>query len=729
MSIQHYSVQKSCKFELSLALLASAAWLMSTPAFAEKAAQGDTLDEIVVTAQRHAEVLQTVPIAIAAFNSKMLQRSGLQGTLDLQQRIPSLVMTTNATLGQPYLRGVGTDIINIGTDPSIAVYEDGVYQARAVASVSEFNDVERVEVVMGPQGTLFGRNATGGALSIITKDPTDKLEGSANLQLGTYMHIRASSMLNAPVSDMVDVRVSGFYDYHDGYSKNLTLDKRTDGVNVWGARGKIRLKLNENLTFTIAGEHSDDKSTRNLAPVVNPNLFSPAVNVFGGLPNTDPREVRNDVQDDVEVIQSKISGTLVWNLDGVQLKSITAYNSTVNNINKLDIDATEVDFAWDTLFEHSRVFSQELQLSSNGDGPLQWVGGLYYLHESATQLFKIRLNVPPLPGTPDGILDFNSANKTNAYAAFGQASYRLGQLRVTAGLRYSHEKKDSSFVQTITDPYDVLSPFGSVVINNPQSKGWNAWTPKAGLDYFINDDVMLYVGASRGFKSGGTNLQGSGELFEPETLWNYEGGIKATWLGGKLRTNLAAFYYDYKNLQVNVFNGGTSVVTNVPKAKIKGFEANVTALPLPDLSIDLGLALLDAKIGNLITLNPNTGLLQDVSHNYLPRAPKTSLTAGVEYTLPNQDNGRFTLRGEMKYQSNTYFSFYADPEVAQKGYSLFNARLSYESPDQKWYGAVYGQNLTNKLYRSSIIQSQSLIGTLQFFGPPRTFGLEVGYKF
>jgi len=240
---------------------------------------------------------------------------------------------------------------------------------------------------------------------------------------------------------------------------------------------------------------------------------------------------------------------------------------------------------------------------------------------------------------------------------------------------------------------------------------------------------MLYVGASEGFKSGGMNLQGAGEVFSPETLWDYEGGIKATWFNGKFRTNLDGFYYDYKNLQVSVYNGATSVVTNIPKSTIRGFEANVTALPVPDFSIDLHLALLDAKIGQYSTLNPNTGLVQDVSGNILPRAPKTSFTAGAEYTLPDQQYGRITLRGEMKYQSNIFFTYYDNPEVSQGGFTVFNARLSYERPGNRWYAAVFGNNLTNKLYRASVIQSQSTIGTLLFWGPPRTFGLDVGYKF
>lgn len=719
-----------------LALTAIAAGLGRCPAQASAAKTGDPaplgaprsdrLHTVIVTAEHRHEKLQEVPIAVTALTASALRQSGIQSTLGLQQAIPDFVMTTNATMGQPYLRGVGTDIINEGTDPSIAVYQDGVYQARAADSIAELYDVKRVEVILGPQGTLYGLNAAAGAIRILTNDPTDRFQADASAQFGNYGHVRTTTMVNLPVSRRVALRVAGFYDYHQGFSRyQYIAGKRDDGVDVWGARAKLSIRPTRNVVFILTGEYTDDRSTRNMAPVVDPSLFSPAIDVFGAKPYVNPREAQNNLADAADVTQSKIYGTLMWEGNDVELKSLTSYEPTVNNIIRLDVDATNINFLWDSLYERSDAFTQELQLRSTAHGALHWVAGLYYLHEAASQIFPIRVNIPVIPGPkPDALMSYDTAIITHAYAVYGQASYRIRKIRLTAGARYNYERKKSGFQETITDPYDVLSPFGSAVVTNPQSRGWGAWTPRFDIAYSLSRDIMAYASASRGFKSGGMNLEGAGEVFHPETLWDYEGGIKATWLDGRLRTNLDAFYYDYRNLQVSVFNGAASVVTNLPKSRIRGFEANLTGLPAPDLLLDLHLALVDARIGEFSTPNPNTGLVQNVSNNILPRAPKTTLTAGFQYTVPAVHTGRLTMRADMKYQSRIYFTYWDSPGVDQGSYSLFNARLGYRSDNGSWSVALYCKNLSNKLYRASVVQSQAQIGTLLFWGPPRTFGVE-----
>ncbi len=723
---------------LALTAIAVGLWCCPVRAHAAKmdgpapfgAQQSDRLHTVVVTAEHWHEKLQAVPIAVTALTADALRQSGIESTLGLQQAIPDFVMTTNATMGQIYLRGVGTDIINEGTDPSIAVYQDGVYQARAADSIAELYDVKRVEVVLGPQGTLYGLNAAAGAIRIITNDPTDRFQADASAQFGNYDHVRTTAMANLPVSRRVALRVAGFYDYHEGFSQyQYIVGKRDDGVDAWGARAKLSIRPTRNVVFILTGEHTDDRSTRNMAPVVDPSLFSPAIDVFGAKPYVNPRDAQNNLADAADVTQSKIYGTLVWEGNDVELKSLTSYEPTVNNISQLDVDATDINFLWDSLYERSDAFTQKLQLRSTAHRALHWVVGLFYLHEAASQIFPIRVNIPVIPGPkPDALMSYDTAIFTHAYAAYGQTSYRIDKIRLTAGVRYNYERKKSGFHEAIIDPYNLLSPSGSAMVTNPQSRGWGAWTPRFVIGYSVRRDVMMYVSASRGFKSGGMNLEGSGEVFQPETLWDYEGGIKATWFDDRLRTNLDAFYYDYRNLQVSVFNGAASVVTNVPKSRMRGFEANLTGLPMPDLQLDLHLALLDARIGRFSTLNPNTGLVQNVSNNTLPRAPKTALTAGVQYTVPWVHTGRLTMRADMKYQSRIYFTYWDSPGVDQGGYSLFNTRLSYRIGNGSWSVALYGNNLSNKLYRASVVQSQSQIGTLLFWGPPRTFGVEFRWR-
>lgn len=728
---------------MRLPLAAFAACLMYKPAGAntpdpapqpqaDAAGSSSALGAIVVTAERWRENSQSVPIAIAPLTAAALRQNGINSTLGLQQDVPELQMTTNATNGEPYLRGVGTDIINVGTDNSIAVYQDGVYQARAADSISEFYDVNRVDVVMGPQGTLFGRNAAGGAISIETNDPVDRFEAGTDLQLGNYDQARDTAMVNLPISPAVAFRAASFYDYHEGYSTYEYLPGyRDDGVDAWGTRAKLRIKPTGSLSFILAGEYTDDRSSRNLAPIVDSALYSPAIDAFGATPSPNPRVVQNNSLDVVDVTQSRVYGTLRWEIGDAQLKSITAYENSLNDQVNLDIDATDVDFAHISDYERSKTFSQELQLASSpGGGPLHWVAGMFYFHESAAQVYPITINVPTIPAPPpDAVIAYNASLFTHAYAAYGQASYRIGRIRLTAGTRYNDERKKSTFLEAMTDPYHILSPNGSFTLTNPQNQSWNAWTPRFDVDYIVKRDVMVYVSATRGFKSGGMNLMGSGEVFQPETLWDYEGGIKATWLDRRLRTNLDYFRYDYENMQVSVFNGFTTIVTNVPRSTVTGFEANLWALPAPGLLVDLHLALLDARVGQFSTLNPNTGELENITDNILPRAPKKSLTAGAQYTFPFRDFGQVTLSGQAKYQSMMYFTYWDDASVSEGGYTLFNARLSYQSQGTHWYLALYGRNLGNKLYRTNMIQSTTLIGTLEFWGPPRTFGLEAGWKY
>ncbi|MBW7836205.1 MAG: TonB-dependent receptor [Sphingomonadales bacterium] len=700
------------------------------------AVEADTLalEEILVSAQRREESLQKVPIAITSFSAEQFNRSGLQTTLDLQYRTPGLVFTTNAALGQPYIRGIGTDIINVGTDPSVAVHIDGLYQTRAAASMRDLFDIERVEVVKGPQGTLYGRNATGGAINILTKEPSNEIEAAADLLYGNYDKKRARGMINVPlVENKVSFRASAFISKRDGFSYDALRDVDLDDEDVWGVRGKLRIDLSENLKLTLSADHSKERSTRNLAPKVNPYLPSPARDIFGAIIGLDPRVVNNNNDMFTNIDHTSFSAHLEWDLGEVVFKSISGYTKSKNDV-QLDIDATEIDFSWDTENEDDKSFSQEFQLASANNDKFEWVVGAFYLHEKAGQHFQIFIT--PLAAD----MDYPVENRVDAYALFGQGSYNVSdKLRLTAGLRYSYEKKKGDFLNIVTDPFGLLTgvPGGGVFVSQSSpNESWKAWTPKFGIDYFINDDVMLYVSATRGFKSGGFNLLGSGEQFDPEYIWSYEAGFKSMLLDQRLRLNVAAFYYDYTDLQVNRFNpatgGATTSVTNAASAEVKGLEAEVLALLAKGLELDMGLAVLDAKYKDFLSANPDAPdpfVDQDLSGNTLPRSPKFSLSAGLQYTHDIGNYGSVTLRGEAKYQSHIWFDQFNSSDVEEDNYTLLNAFATFESADDRWRVQVYGRNLTDKLYRQSVIRATSLIGTLDFWGAPRTYGIEVGFRY
>lgn len=719
-----FRVRTTLLFGLAPFALAANAWGQEAPL---------AVEEIIVTAERRAADLQDVPIAITAMTGEQLDRSGIQSTQDLQARTPGLVFTTNASYGQPYIRGIGSDFLSAGADPSIAVHVDGIYQTRATAALQDLFDIDRVEIVKGPQGTLYGRNATGGAMNILTKDPTGELEAAADVLYGNYDRLRLRGVVNLPIAEDVSLRASGFVTSRDGYVDNALPGESLDGEDAWALRAKLKAALSPDLTLIIGGELMREDSTRNLAPKLNASYPAPALDFFGAQIIDDPRVVQYDNQNGLTVKRSAIYGKLEWDLGSVQLKSITSYAHTTNSL-ALDLDATEVAFAHDTLDEKSDAFSQEFQIASSGDQPFSWIVGAYYLHEKAQQHFQIYIS--PFAAK----IAYPVSNRVDAYALFGQGTYKLTeQLRLTAGLRYSYEKKNAAFRNIVTDPGGMLTgvPGGGVFTTAFDADAdWKAWTPKFGIDYQINDDVMVYASATRGFKSGGFNLLGAGEQFAPEHVWSYEAGIKSTFLDRRVRLNLSAFHYDYSGLQVNRYNpstgGATTTVTNAASASVDGFEGELVAVLAQGLELDAGISVLDAKYKTFFSANPDAPdpfVDQDLSGNTMPRTPELTLSGGLQYAFALGGTGTMTVRGEVRHQSHVWFDQFNGTGVEQGAFTLLNGAVTWQSDDERWRVQVFGRNLTDKLYRQSVIRATSTTGTLDFWGAPRTYGIEIGIRY
>ena len=714
---------------------AFAAILIVSPRAYAADGSGDTLEEIVVTAERREANLQNVPIAITAFSGAALSRSGIQNSVDLQALTPGLIVTTNNVEGQPYIRGIGSDILNVGTDGSVAVHVNGVYQARASTAIQDFFDIERVEVVKGPQGTLYGRNATGGAINVITKDPSYELGGNVDVQTGNYRKVKVDGVLNSPlVDDKIAFHVGVLYDTRDGYTKNLLNGSTSDGEGLWDYRAKLRFDPIPNLSIIASVDASRENSTRNLGPKVDGAMPSPAVDFFGGVLLPGPRNVNYDQPTWERKYVDAESLRLRWDLGPVILTGISAYTD-VSSTTNLDIDATNAAFTWDMVHETSRSLSQELQVSSATKGRLEWIAGAFYLQETAKQNFHIFFT----PFAAD--INYSGVqNKTQASALFGQATYsQTDKWRFTAGLRYSTEHRDALFHEIVTDPFGILTgiPGGAQFsIENTSGKTWTAWTPKVGIEYDFKPDVMAYVSATRGFKSGGFNLLGAGESFQPEYIWSYEVGLKSTFLDRRVRLNLASFFYNYQDLQVNRFDpatgGATSTVTNAASAHIKGFEAELSAVLATHLELDLGAALLDAKFKQFLTSNPDAvdpHAQQDLTGNTLPRAPKATLNGGLQYSLPIATSRSMTGRVEARYQSHIWFDQFNAQHVDQDAFTTYNAFLTIRAAQERLYLQIYCRNLSDTLYKQSVIRATSLIGTLDFWGAPRTFGVEIGYEY
>lgn len=733
------------------------------------------LEEIVVTAQKRSERLQDVPLTITAQSAVELQRSGVQTTNDLQFSTPSLVVTTNGAFGQPFLRGVGTDILGVGTDSSVAINIDGVYIARATSAIQDFYDVERVEVVKGPQGILYGRNATGGAINILTNQPTDEFGGFFALTYGNYDKVRTEGAINVPLGEGAASRLSFFRSTRDGYTKNVLDPNRTgqlDNEDTYGGRLQLRLQLGSRWDVTLAADYFEQDDSAFLAGRPTPRrefiaagvplndfFVNPATGTvsataepgflrragaisrtpaesFGGVVFDDVRRSNQDIDVFNAVEDYGFRATVAYEGDNVTLRSITAYR--VNDYLAVqDFDNTNAQYFYDREGSTSKVLTQELQLASATYGPLEWIVGGYYLHEEGSSFFDYFIG-GAVVGAPDAYVELGGPAAritTDALAAFGQASYEVAtDLSVTAGLRYSYERKhDFRLVDPLTPTAPACDPRTVPAEQKRCSESWSTLTPKFGLEYRFGPNRLVYASATRGFKSGGFNSNGGGEVFDPEYIWSYEAGLKADWLDRTLRTNAAVFYYDYENLQVRLRDpvlGATGVVSNAAKARIYGAEADIQVAPADGLTLDFSAAYLNAEFREYRTANADDDatVALNLAGNRLPRAPEWTLSSGLTYVAPVA-SGDITASGEWRYSSRIYFDVFNQPFVQQQGFSLFNARLQYNNEPNDFYVAFFARNLTDKTYRTSIIRADGVIGTLNFYGAPRTYGVQIGKNF
>ncbi len=721
-------------------------------------AQGSKLlEEVVVTAQRRAESVQRVPIAINAFTEDQMKAVGIDSTLDIQLKVPGLHLEPLAGHGFAYLRGVGTDTLSPGLEPTVAVHVDGVYLPRLTSIIGDFYDAERVEVIKGPQGTLFGRNATGGVIHLLSRKPEQKFGGYVDVTGGNYGTVRVEAAVNAPLSERAALRVAGLFHDNNGYADNGYTGADEDTTEVQSFRAQLALQLTDNLNIRLFGDYMDDESSRGTASHVSPPVSDNPNVALGGTVFPDIRDTFRDVSANNETEAWGIGAEIIWDWGNMELKSLTSYREDENRY-QVDFDLTEINSGgFNDPITESESFQQELQLSSVDDGPLQWVIGAFLFDDKALhdQIFHFNFarfaGVPPAAG---GVYDTVFSNDisrldTFAWALFGQASYQFSDnWRVHLGIRYSDEEKEIDYngfqfqpiAPALTGPELVANrptPVGAPLTTLQDKTDNNTVTPKIGLDYFINDDVMVYFGATRGFKSGGynTNLFGRvPEAIDPETIWSFEGGFKSTLLDGQLRLNASVFYYDYKDIHQNVDLAdnaqGYANVRNAGDAEVLGFEADMVLAITDRFVVDGNFSYLDTELEDLMAAdsnNPqNTSI--DQSGNPLPRAPEFTFGLGAAYTWPIQP-GELVLRGDYYYMDDERFwSVFSDPLNSGDSYTRVNARLQFNHSSGKWSIAAFARNMLDEDAESNGFRS-TVFGNLRTYQQPRTWGANVRYNF
>lgn len=683
------------------------------------------LAEIVVTAQKRGENLQDVPIAVSAFSAAALETKGIESVVQLTSVTPSLNYTVQAVQATPRIRGVGTAIAGAGNENSVATYVDGVYYASATGSILSFNNIDQVAVLKGPQGTLFGRNATGGLIQITTSDPKDEFQGNARVGYGSKNTAEADLYVTGGLADGVAANLAvHFSDQADGFGTNVFNGKDVNKTRDIAVRSKLRFNLSDATTAVAAFDYAKTKTAGpGFRPVYGQRALLTGYSYTQGF-----HDVDSDIQPSSEVEQYGASLNLTHDFSGFKLVSISAVRRTIWDV-VFDSDGTPANLFGVRVHEPDEQVSQELQLVSTDNGPLKWVAGLYYFHGKAR-------NKPATISLPAFGFDqvVRSGQSTDSYAAFAQGTYDLTDATsLTIGLRYTDEKKqlDSDGELNFLSPAFVLPAVPYTAKSDVSKLTW-----RAALDHKLTDDVLIYGSYNRGFKSGGFNAfaLNTPNAFKPEQLDAFEIGLKSEFLDNKVRLNTAAFYYDFKNIQLNTYVNSAPAVYNGDKAKIYGLDADITAVPSEGLTLTAGVSLVHAEFEDfpIVTtvLLPTGGLVQgpfiSAKGKKLPQTPELQFNLGVEYSLP-------LPTGSLGFAADYFYSarWYEAPEnrLSQDPYSLINASVTWNMDEAETYSIkIWGRNLSDENYAN---QLTAQVNDMDFQNPaaPRTFGASFAAKF
>ena len=664
---------------------------------------------------------QRVPKTVNHFSGEELSGAGTHNTIDLQYQVPGFVFKTNSVLGQPYLRGIGSDIISAGAESSVATFLDGVYLPRAFDTIVDFFDVERVEVLKGPQGVHLGRNVVGGAVSIHTRDPEPYHSGYADLLLGNFDQRQLRGAVNLPIGPTLAVRLAGIVNRRDGYVNNVFLGVDENDEDHYALRGKLLYRPDDHLSLLLSAERRSEDSSRALGSQPRADLGANGGILLGGIVPDNPRQVTENIAPSIVLSSNRYSARLNWRGDTIDFLSTTAYLTTDGAL-ALDLDGTNIDYSSNHPSADSEAVTQEFRLATPQERTWSWVGGLFLLRENTNQKLDVRLPQSGIRNVPDGSVE------TRSQAAFGQLAWRFRpDWRGRFGLRYSRDERALDLVRTLD------TPNATTVTRQIEDGRWQALTPEFSLEYTPDRDRLYYATVTRGYKSGGYNTSVIQPAFNAEFLWAYETGIKATFPARRLRINAALFYYDYKDMQLNTLPpdapaGSFPSVMNAAESSIRGADLELLLQPKWNLDLGLGATLLDARFDRFASVDRNNpGVDPDRAGGPLPQAPEISLNLRAAYRWPVA-GGTATLGGEYRYQSGIYFNAFEDPAMRQGGYGLLNAHLAFESRGGDWYAELHGRNLTDKLYAQTIVRDDPRTGVKRHWGAPRTLGLRLGYR-
>jgi iron complex outermembrane receptor protein len=657
------------------------------------------LERAVVTAGKTGERdVFTTPIAVSVLPASELQRVQIHNVEQLAGRAPSVTFSQNTGFAQLTIRGIGTNAVFAGSDPSSAVYVDGVYLARPAMVLADFLDLDRVEVLRGPQGTLYGRNAVGGALNILTRPPTNQMEASARVDVGSSDLVRAEARASGPiVQDKLLGSVSFLRGVREGFVRDLNHpDHPLGGEDVTAARGKLHVVFNRNSNLLL----SADLTHRDPAPLVYAKVLAVKPGFVVDNP-ADLHEVRTSTLAEGRNLQYGGAARFTMNLaPATTLTSLTAYRRLDYDL-IVDADITELNLTISEPGETQHQISEEITISQQR-GRISWIGGMFVLDELDRQSTLVPF---PVAGLENRLLPEVAAN---SLAGFGQATVDVtSRLAMTGGLRYTRERKsidNAGGLFTLEHP-QVPVPGATYAYTDAISHA--AWTPKVGLDVTIAKSTLAYASATRGFKSGGFNLASPepGRGYAPEWAWSYEAGVKTTVANGRARMSAAVFKTDYTDLQVmSTFRPGVIDISNAAAATIQGVEVEGEMQLRPALRAGGHVAWLDAKYDQYMAVGAG-GITTDVAGHRLSNAPEWSGRVWIEWATDIRRAGVLSLRADSRWQSTVYFTPFNDTVQRQRPYGLLELSADLESRGGGFSVGAFARNLTNEDYITGTFSS------------------------
>ena len=714
-----------------------------------------TLGEVVVTAQKRAQNLQDVPISVSAVSSEDIREQKITSLADVASQVSGFQFGEVAGGGQASIRGVGFSLVTGAGEGSVAIHSDGLFLSRPGESTMLQQDLAGIEVLRGPQGTLYGRNATAGVVNLISPPPPDTLQfgasaGVANLGGQSY----AAHVGDGFLDGKLRLRLGGSMEERDDYLENESFPGRDqNGMDQYGLRLSADADLTDWLHLQFRGFDAREDFNGPLYAAYKPDPES--VLAPPGSYSDDPYRIRTN--DDGDATKEMLGGSvkLIVNLsDALTLSSQSGYVDYGFDTDHYDGDGTSNDLFTAYREDNSETFTQEVILSWDREN-WQWLLGGFYLEEnyfldnniftSAAGLLGAGID-RVFPGLSDEqvealteLLAFDAINIRNtsvesshSKAVFGDTTYGITDwLRVFGGLRYLEDRKVQHITSGIYPAGFENGPVGVVSCTDLRSVfDTDSTTGRLGLQVDVTDDVMTYVQYSTGYKTGGFSIGKCGNVFKPEKLKAWEAGIKSTWFDGRLRANGAVFFYDYDNLQVEQVVLPTVVINNA-QAKVKGAEAELTALPIRPLTLGLAVTLLDTKYTEFFNSDSASQVIgapeQDLSGNKLNRSPEFAGAFSAQYNVDLARWGGLSLRGEATYQTKMYLREFNLPTDAQKAVDLYDAFLTWFSPTSAWSVRGYVKNIGDEPVLAGFLGVGGYkTATFQL---PRTYGVTIGYEF